>query len=137
MECSNIMGGGVPTQSSGKISVRICHYIIFSYSLGHYLSSRLNPSSTASPSSPNRIPVCYHHHKSAGQQRPRSSTTVMSKNCPCGYVLVHGVLVLGNVDANSLQTHFHQPLPNQRIFPSSVPHLLRNLARDPECLLMM
>ena len=54
-----------------------------------------------------------------------------------GYVLGHGVMAAGNVDANHLQTYIHQRFPNRGLFLSSAPQPLRHPARDPACCLIM
>ena len=130
--CSDMICGGFPNQIIRKIAVRIRHNVIHSYYLGHYPNSRFSP-----PSPP------LHHPKTESLTAP--TTTVVLEICSSAPLpprcwksatwlcIGQGVLGTGNVYYNCLQIRIHQCFPNQRLVPSSVPHLLRRLDRYPAC----
>ena len=79
MECSNIICGGVQYQSSNQKTVMLRHYVILSYHLGYYPSSRLPSSAYTSPPYLNQIPACSHHCRSTVETILRFSVTMISK----------------------------------------------------------
>ena len=77
--CSNLMGSGVPTPSSGHRIVRLCRYKIFIIRLGSYPRPPSSDSSVPLPSCPNRMPSCSHQRMVAGKPGRLSSASVRSK----------------------------------------------------------